>query len=345
MAELIAESSCFTLSSDEKAVVLRSLSKVRYDAEGGPSYIQSLRMRAYREFPGRLLEKLESLKSNDASYCVFDNIPIDEVFGSPTESGPVRCKSGFLSENVLAAFGSILAEPYSIRAEGRGLINDLVPLPEAVNEYTGCGSHVELDLHIENASQVHDRHGDTSPLGLMLLGLRTDPYALGPKTWVSDARRALALLANDDVELLYGKHFIIRQPYRWRLSARSYKDSLLSCILTGPLSHPRVTAAFYPGMVVAVDDDARAAYLRFYAALKQVSVPIDIRPGRLVYINNRFTLHARDKFNPTYDGNGHAYRWVQRLFLASDLWNFRRFAVSGCRVFIVDDQCERRGKV
>jgi L-asparagine oxygenase len=86
-------------------------------------------------------------------------------------------------------------------------------------------------------------------------------------------------------------------------------------------------------MVVAVDEAAKNAYSKFYDALKQVARAVDIQPGKLVYVNNRFTLHSRDKFTPSFDPKGHAYRWVQRVFLTNNLWNFRSFKKSGTRIF------------
>jgi len=338
MPNSLSDSRMMTLTSEERALIQKALAGLKYEPQGGCKYIQNLRMLAYRSFPRRLLKKLEELKGNDASYFVFDNVPIDRIYGSPSDEGGCgsACKSGFLSENLLAAVGSVLAEPYSIQAEGASLVNDLVPRADTIFQYTGNGAEVELDLHIENASQVYDVRGDTAPLGLILLGLRNDPYVIGPKTWVADARNALALLSPEEIELLYGQHFVIRQPYRWRQSTKVFRESRLFPILSGPRSYPRVTAAFYPGMVTAVDEAAHSAYMKFYAELKTSCVPIDICPGRMVYINNRFTLHSRDKFSPSYDGNGQAYRWLQRLFVTNNIWNFRSFKSGDTRVFSDD---------
>lgn len=338
MPSSLSGSHVMTLTDEDGALIRKALASVKYEPQGGCKYIQDLRILTYRSFPRRLLDKLEELKDNNASYFVFDNIPIDRVYSSPLDEGgsSSACKSGCLSENFLAAVGSVLAEPYSIHAEGNRLVNDLVPRVDTMLHYTGTGSEVELDLHIENASQVFDPRGDTAPLGLILLGLRSDPYAIGPKTWVADARDALALLSTEEIDLLYGRHFVIRPPYRWRQSRRGAQESRLLPILSGPRAYPRVTAAFYPGMVSAVDEAAHSAYLRFYAELKTSCVPIDIGPRRLVYINNRFTLHSRDKFSPTYDGNGRPYRWLQRLFVTNNIWNFRSFKSDGTRVFSDD---------
>jgi alpha-ketoglutarate-dependent taurine dioxygenase len=334
MEESCSDAHVFCLTNTEKKAIQDALVDICYEPTGGRQYIQKIRTTAYRVFSERLLEKLESLKNDDASFCVFENLPVDEVSGSPQrDADSLGFKNGYVSENVLVAFGSLVAEPYSIGHEGPKLVNDLVPHPEAATEYTGNGSEVELDLHTENAFQAYDVRGDTSPLALMLLGVRGDPYATGPNTWVADAREALKTLSESEVQLLYGKHFIIRQPYRWRNPGAHSSETLLHPILTGPTSLPRVTAAFYPDMVMPVDEAAKRAYSNFYSALKQVAHKVDIQPGKLVYVNNRFTLHSRDKFTPGFDSNGHAWRWVQRVFLTNNLWNFRSFKKNGPRIF------------
>lgn len=324
----------FRLTDLEKADIRAALEDIYYDPLGGSDYICTLRMTAYREFPDRVLQKLESLKGDDASYCVFENIPVDDVFGSPQHNtDSLAHKRGYVSENVLVALGSMIAEPYSIRHEGPKLVNDLVPHLEAIGEYTGNGSDLELDLHTENAYQAYDTRGDTSPLALMLLGVRSDPEGNGPMTWVSDAREAINAMCPTQVEWLYGKHYMIRQPYRWRTENVDPSESRLCPILSGPSTHPRVTAAFYPDMVIATGEEAKEAYGHFYEALKKSAKPVDIQPGTLIYINNRFVLHSRDRFTPTYDVKGYAYRWVQRVFLTNNLWNFRSFKKSGARIF------------
>lgn len=60
---------------------------------------------------------------------------------------------------------------------------------------------------------------------------------------------------------------------------------------------------------------------------------MQVSPGKLVLINNHFTLHSRDRFDPQYDENDRALRWVQRVFVARSLWNFRAFTPLQARVF------------
>jgi hypothetical protein len=333
----IESSTCINVSDGEAKQMRSALEGIAYDPRGSADYVGQLRRTSYVRFPERLLRLLESLKNTGAySHLVIDNLPIDEhVHGSPRfEETGAGFKSGVLSENLLVAIGALIAEPYSIHHEGRELVNNLTPHKHTAHEYTGLGSEVELDFHTENAAQAHMPEGDTSPLALLLLGIRTEPGVDGPKTHVADARVALRLLDAGDISYLRGEHFVIRVPYRWRGATPRPRDNTdLRPLVTGPEEAPRVTAAFYPDMVLPVNQAARTALDNFYRAIKEVSVGIHITPGRLVIINNLFTLHSRDRFTPSFDENDRAYRWVQRIFLANSLWNFRSFQQSAERVF------------
>ncbi|MFL9866068.1 TauD/TfdA family dioxygenase [Paraburkholderia fungorum] len=326
------------LTPAEAGHIRSTLSLLPYDPTGGAEYVSAVRRAAYAAFPDRVLAAIERTKLPAATAngsIEIDNLPIDtDVHGSPqfTETGH-SFKGGVLSENVLVALGALAGEPYSIAHEGRELVNNLTPHKETALEYTGLGSEVELDFHIENAAQAHMPEGDTSPFALLLLGIRSEPSG-GPHTRLADARRALALLSDEDIEYLYGRHYIIRVPYRWRGATPTPRDNTdLSAVLSGPVESPRVTVAFYPDMVLAANARAKLALDNLYQAIRQVSFGVQVTPGKLVLINNSFTLHSRDRFTPQYDDNGRAHRWVQRVFVARSLWNFRSFTRVHDRVF------------
>ena len=94
-----------------------------------------------------------------------------------------------------------------------------------------------------------------------------------------------------------------------------------------------VNAVFYPTMVTPMSISAENALNNFYNILKKLVIKLDITPGKLVYIDNRFSLHSRDKFIALYDNNGYPYRWLQRLFIMPNLWALQNFRKIGNRVF------------
>lgn len=328
----------FIAITDKEANRIKlAISGIAYNKLGCDSYINKLRISAYKLFPKRIIDALENLKevAQTTPYLVFDNVPIDtEITGSPAfnEQG-TTFKSGCLSENIICAFGAIVGEPYSVAFEGRELVNNLTPQKGNKHDYTGQGSEVELDLHIENAALRYMGESDCSPSAMFLLGVRQDKDVINPKTYVVDAKKALYSLSKDDIAALYNKNFIIKVPYRWRDAFFGKENTDLVSMITGPMDKPRLSAAFYPDMVLPISERAKIAFTNLYNELKRTAIGIDIKPGRLVYINNKTALHSRDKFIPTYDQNACPYRWIQRIFITSSLWNFREFPLLGDRVF------------
>lgn len=326
----------FNLTNQEAENIKNALSGIEYDPSGGDEFIFAIRRAAYEKFPIWILNLLEKQKSSlqPLSHIIINNFVLDDnVTGSPmsNETG-VKYKDGCVSENIIAAIGAIVGEPYSIKFEGAELVNNLTPHKEARQDYTGIGYDVELDFHIENAALRFIAEDGYSPMGLILLGVRNDYNCIGPKTFVSDAREALKMLSPEDIRVLYGNNFVIKLPYRWR--SEHCVDVTQPCsMLYGTLEFPRVSAVFYPDMVIPLGNKAEVAFKNFYDAIKAVSEGVHITPGKLVYVDNRFTLHSREKFNATFDENGLGYRWVQRVFVAPNLWSFRSFEQHGDRIF------------
>ncbi|CAM3635487.1 hypothetical protein CCOS865_00124 [Pseudomonas reidholzensis] len=283
--------------------------------------------------PRRIVDALALQRASLAPrpYLVFENLPVDEhVFTTPDpQVYTPSCKSGGVSENLIMAFASQIGEPYSIFFEGSDIVNNLIPSPDTKRQYTGLGSAVELDFHIENAALKCMDDFDFSPLGLLLTGVRHDLQ--GPSTRIADARAALKLLTAEDIHCLRQPLFRIKVPYRWRRH---------HCLATQPVAivcgnhdYPEISAVFYPDMIEAQTEEAASVLQRLHAATAQVAVAIDIKPGQLVYIDNRFALHSRDAFDASLDDSGNPMRWVQRVFVANSLWNHRNLDRVKARVF------------
>jgi L-asparagine oxygenase len=313
------------LKDFEKKQLKKIFSKIEYDPRGAFNYILELRKAAYNNFPTRLLKVLECQKTglDIKPYISVANLPFDETSGSPVgDESSLMFKKTYLSENLNVSLSAIIGEPYSVIFEGKDLVNNLVPHKKHEKEYTGLGSGVELDLHIENAALKYHKNGDMSPTGLTLSGVRHDNLANpSPKTRICDARLALEGLKDYEKEILRGDNYKIKVPMRWRDQAN--QETSPSPILRGCIKQPEIAVAFYPDMVKPISKEASEVLEKFYNNAKNVSEAFDIKPGTIFYVDNRFTLHSRDKFNANYDENGRALRWVQRCFVKDSLWSMR----------------------
>ncbi|WP_273722932.1 hypothetical protein [Bartonella sp. AU18XJBT] len=218
---------------------------------GGIEYSVELKKIAFSLLPHRILAILMNQKMSitPRPYLVFENLPIDrKINTSPNPYNlDASCKSGYISENLIMMFSLLIGEPYSIKFEGEHIVNNLVPLEDNKKDYTGLGSEVELDFHIENAALKFIKGLNLSPKGILLTGVRNDVD--GPLTRISDARLALKLLSEEDLGSLRDNLYIINVPYRWRkngpplqVKCSSFKGTVNSryqrCFLSG---HVRTT--------------------------------------------------------------------------------------------------------
>ncbi len=329
------------LTDKEKDLIKQRLIDVEYDCMGSNIYITKLRKIAYSVLSDRVLNILEQQRASldPLPYIIFENMPIDDnIFGSPSffDTGS-KFKNGCISENLLCMIGAVLGEPYSIYFEGQELVNNLTPQVNSANDYTGLGSSVELDLHIENSALRFIGQESYSPLGLLLLGLRHQKSVINqtsPYTNIVDARQAIDRLSKHDLDILKKNNYILHIPYRWRKGFTNKKQCTEPCpMISKEGGILEVNAVFYPNMVTPMSISAENALNNFYNILKKLVIKLDITPGKLVYIDNRFSLHSRDKFIALYDNNGYPYRWLQRLFIMPNLWALQNFRKIGNRVF------------
>lgn len=328
----------YRLTDTERGRLHDAISNIQYDPSGDIGYITDVRIAAQSALPRRVVDALSEQRASlsPRSHLIFDNLPVDEqVFTTPSPGvfSP-SCKSGVVSENLVIAFASLVGEPYSIFFEGPDIVNNLIPVSSSKKEYTGLGSEVELDFHIENAALKCMEGGNFSPLGLVLSGVRQDPH--GPSTRLSDARSALQRLPRETISQLMKPAYRIKVPYRWRDSSPN-----ADAARTGPVpmvggnpDFPDIHAVFYGDMVEPLSTQAASALMEFYREVKAASIAVDVVPGRLVYIDNRFTLHSRDPFVAALDNFGNPLRWVQRSFIAPNLWDHRNLVQIKRRVFL-----------
>jgi len=208
--------------------------------------------------------------------------------------------------------------------EGRGLVNNLVPSKGTSRDLTGLGTASELKLHIENAALRFMSGSDCAPKALLLTGVRQD--ASPPYTRVSDARQALAMLGPEDRAALASPAYQIRLPYRWRKFRSTYVDAVTRpiALIEWTPAGLVVNVAFYGDMVANIlSPRAERAAKNFEAALEEVAVDEIVSPGEILGIDNRTTLHARTAFVASFDQQGRASRWVQRIFVTDALENFQ----------------------
>lgn len=315
---------------------LRSLAGLgQLPGETAHSHVTRLRREAYLRLPGDLLGIFESVRSGvfAPTALAITGLPCDRVVSAPAPGESARnYKGSNLSEVQLVMLGTLAGEPYGLAGEGARLVNDLIPTLADRKRQTGNGSEIRLGMHTENAAHrwlVRDR--DLSPHALMLLGIAA-PAVGAPRTLVANGRMAATRLSPEHRALLRGPSVRLALPLRQRRGSKVLRTPAVP-ILTGPEGAEIITAAFYGDMMEPVNARIRKALAAFEAALEACAAALTIIPGMLAYIPNAYTLHARDAFEPQFDAQGRAQRWLQRIFLTTRLDTFQMAGALEQRVF------------
>jgi L-asparagine oxygenase len=329
------------LSISQRDILKQDLLSIVYPGDGFNRYVDSIKEASHHL--KSILSPLRHFLASDVhpderpGAIKITNLPISEYGEKPplNHANLVKIdKTNYISENILTAVAVQFGEPYSMHCEGRGLINNLIPTRSTSSQVTGLGADSDLRFHAENSALRFITGNDCSPSALLLTGVKQESNP--PRTRLSDARLALKLVSDTERTILQSPLYAVKLPYRWRGYAAGY-DTLHTRMI--PLIEEDrngliVHAAFYGDMIsYCANVEAERAAKAFEEALESVAHDEVIAPGELIAIDNRTTLHARTPFKASFDEEGRAQRWVQRLFISRDLGAFSDWATPNERVF------------
>ncbi|GAA4834575.1 TauD/TfdA family dioxygenase [Kitasatospora terrestris] len=254
--------------------------------------------------PLRLLEGLRELRQDSGrGLFVLAGLPIDvgTLPNTPTVAGSVE-RLPRLPAAVAMLLGQQLGEVVAYRDEKQGaLVQNVVPVSSLAHTQSNAGS-VQLELHNENAFHPH------RPDLIGLLCLRTDHEGRAG-TLVASIRDALALLTEDELALLRAPRFVTEAPPSFGAGGATEPHPLLG----GSPTDPDIRVDF--NATAGLDDEAGGAMAGLGAALLASASSLVLRPGEMVFIDNRLVVHGRTDFTPRYDGRD---RWLHRIYVHLD---------------------------
>ena len=199
---------------------------------------------------------------------------------------------------------------YEAEAEGR-LFQDMVPNPDLAHTQTSLGSSVELELHVEQA------FSKWRPDLVSLACLRGDP---GAKTYVFHVQQALQRLTRAERQLLLEPHWTMGVD----LSFKLYGPDFLEGDVRGPLpvvyplphAEADVGWVFDQDLMRGITPDAEDLRLKLVDLYVKHRTAIVLKPGDVLWIDNRRAVHGRSHYTPRFDGTD---RFLVRSFVTFDL--------------------------
>ncbi|XVQ85640.1 TauD/TfdA family dioxygenase [Microbispora siamensis] len=270
-----------------------------------PEWVAAAR-HAWDELPLLLRHTVRAFRrdSGPRGVLLLRGLPVD-----PSELGPTPMVDGSVQRTatvpaaLLVALACGLGDPSAFAAEKTGaLVQDVVPVPGR-EEFQGNSGSVLLSFHTENAFHPH------RPDFVMLLCLRGDPEGVaGLRT--ACVRTVLPLLTARTREVLGDARFVTAAPPSFQCETATPPHAVLS----GADDDPDIRvdlAATEP-----LDAEAADALAELAELFDRTALTSRLRPGDLVIVDNRITVHGRTAFHPRYDGRD---RWLQRTFVSTDL--------------------------
>ncbi|MFE9440024.1 TauD/TfdA family dioxygenase [Streptomyces sp. NPDC006602] len=280
-----------------------------------PDWLAGAR-RMSSELPTRVLEVVRRFRHDaglDGTLTLF-NLPVDQGKLPPTPDVPNSVeRESTVPAAITMMLATQLGEVIAYRNEKHGaLVQNVVPVPALADSQSNGGS-VTLEFHTENAFHPH------RPDYVGLLCLRPS-HEEAVSTYVASVRKALPLLSPGEREILHEPRFVTAAPPSFRTAGHAGPHALLN----GSVEDPNIRVDFHA--TSALDTAAAAAMCRLREALMEIRNDLVLRPGDMVFLDNRIVVHGRGAFVPRYDGND---RWLHRVFVHLDNRRNRAHRVNG----------------
>ncbi|MER6421948.1 TauD/TfdA family dioxygenase [Streptomyces sp. NPDC001137] len=257
------------------------------------------------QLPARLTQAIRRYRhdAGSAGTLSVTNLPIVTNVLPPTPHAPDSVERAATTPATVAVLlAQQLGEVIAYRDEKQGaLVQNVVPIRSLSRSQSNGGS-VPLEFHTENA--FHPNRPDF--VGLLCL---RPAHEGGVGTYVASIRQALPLLEDKDRAILRESRFVTAAPPSFRSADRTAPHPLLS----GDADDPDICVDFYA--TTALDETAAVSMERLRVALMSVRTGLVLRPGDMVFLDNRLVVHGRGAFTPRYDGTD---RWLHRVFVHLD---------------------------
>jgi L-asparagine oxygenase len=299
------------LREDERERLLELADELMASPTAAPELYCRQAHRAARRLPDRLEELLMDFASrgSETGTMLLDGLPLElEPPPTPPDNRDHRGERTRLAR-IQAIIDSACGEMVAYEAEGHGrLYQDMVPNRALAQSQTSLGSHVELELHTEQA------FSKLRPDILCLACLRGHPQA---HTYVLPAHSLLSQMSPFERKLL-------RQPLWMTGVDGSFKmgeHEFLEGDERGPLAivggaEDDPTIVFDQDLMRGITDEAQAMIGRIVEVYRAQRRSVVLRAGQMLLVDNVRAVHGRSPFTPNFDSND---RFIIRSFAVRDL--------------------------
>jgi L-asparagine oxygenase len=256
-------------------------------------------------------------------FLYLRNLPVEVPLSpTPTDGRPVTAKERFVSEACVAGLSLLLGEPIGFETEKKGdLIHNVVPVEAQARTQSNEGSIDFLAYHNDTVYSEEGVYNRYNPDYLVLHCLRQQrPQPV--KTHFVEVREIVDKLPRQMIEILRQPWFEMAAPSTFTRERHGdlRKWSIPTPIISGPDDCPEICLA--ANGVRGINEEAARVLDELKARLHsgELGGHVELMPGDALLINNRKGLHARDSFEPRFDGSD---RWLMRCYVRASTWDLR----------------------
>jgi len=246
--------------------------------------------------PESIKERLMDFVRNgsNSGFLLFQNILEPEIPRTPPGNHYHVGETTFLSK-IQGIMMSKMCEMIAYEAEGYGkLYQDILPIYSMASVQTSVGSNTELEIHTEQAfSQLR-------PDMISLACLRGDINAL---TYILPVNRILKNITNEEMELLYQPLWKMGVDVSFKLYGKEFIEGDIRgpfAILNGSRDDPQLI--FDQDLMFGMTEESHKLIAKIVSIYYQHRITHNLKPGEIIFIDNRRAVHGRSSFSPKYDG-------------------------------------------
>ena len=246
--------------------------------------------------PESIKEHLTDFARNgsNSGFLLFQNILEPDIPRTPPGNHYHVGETTNLSK-IQGIMMSKMCEMIAYEAEGYGkLYQDILPIYSMASVQTSVGSNTELEIHTEQAfSQLR-------PDMISLACLRGDINAL---TYILPVNRILENVSNKEMELLYQPLWKMGVDISFKLHGKEFIEGDIRgpfAILNGSRDDPQLI--FDQDLMFGMTEESHKLIAKIISIYYQHRITHNLKPGEIIFIDNRRAVHGRSSFSPKYNG-------------------------------------------
>ena len=246
--------------------------------------------------PKPIEERLTNFARNgwESGFLLFQNILEPDSPRTPPGNHYHIGETTILSK-IQGVMMSKMCEMIAYEAEGYGkLYQDILPIYSMASVQTSVGSNTELEIHTEQAfSQLR-------PDMISLACLRGDINAF---TYILPVNRIIKNITKKEMELLYQPLWKMGVDVSFKLHGKEFMEGDIRgpfAILNGSRDDPQLI--FDQDLMFGMTEESQKLIVKIIDIYYQHRITHNLKPGEIIFIDNRRAVHGRSSFSPNYDG-------------------------------------------